>query len=43
MKAATYTVPGGPEVLTYQEVADPIAGLGELLIKVEAISIEGGV
>jgi NADPH2:quinone reductase len=42
MKAALYTAPGGPEVLTYQEVADPIAGAGELLIKVEAISIEGG-
>jgi NADPH2:quinone reductase len=42
MKAAIYTAPGGPEVLTYQEVAGPIAGSGELLIKVEAISIEGG-
>jgi NADPH2:quinone reductase len=42
MKAAVYRENGGPEVLSYEEVADPVPGPDEVLIRVEAISIEGG-
>jgi NADPH2:quinone reductase len=42
MKAAVYYETGGPDVLRYEEVADPTCGPGEVLIQVEAISIEGG-
>ena len=42
MHAAIYDQPGKPEVLYYTEVPDPVPGEGEILIKVEAISIEGG-
>ncbi|WP_086669236.1 quinone oxidoreductase family protein [Lentzea kentuckyensis] len=42
MKAAVYRENGGPEVLSYEEVADPVPGADEVLIRVEAISIEGG-
>jgi NADPH2:quinone reductase len=42
MKAAVYYENGPPSVLRYEEVADPVAGEGEVLIRVEAISIEGG-
>jgi len=42
MKAAIYDQPGKPEVLYYTEVPDPLLAKGEILIKVEAISIEGG-
>ena len=42
MKAAVYYETGGPEVLRYEEVPDPVAGAGDLLVRVEAISIEGG-
>ena len=42
MKAAVYYENGGPEVLVLEEVADPVAGPGEVLIGVEAVSIEGG-
>lgn len=42
MKAAIYDQPGKPEVLYYTELPDPVPGEGEILIKVEAISIEGG-
>ncbi|MDX3247911.1 quinone oxidoreductase family protein [Streptomyces sp. ME18-1-4] len=41
MKAAVYRENGGPEVLSYEEVADPVPGADEVLIRVEAISIEG--
>ena len=33
---------GGPEVLRYEDVADPECPEGCVLIDVEAISIEGG-
>lgn len=42
MKAATYNFPGDPDVLRYREVPDPICARDEVLIKVVAISIEGG-
>jgi NADPH2:quinone reductase len=42
MKAAVYRQPGQPEVLTYEDVPDPEIGAGDVLVKVEAISIEGG-
>ena len=42
MKAAAYDAPGGPEVLRYQDVPDPEVGDQDVLVQVEAISIEGG-
>jgi NADPH2:quinone reductase len=43
VKAAVYHRTGPPEVLQYEDVADPNPpGPGEVLIEVEAISIEGG-
>ncbi len=42
MKAAVYYETGGPEVFRYEDVPDPVAGPGEVLIRVEAVSIEGG-
>ncbi len=42
MKAAVYYETGAPSVFRYEEIADPLYNDGEILIKVEAISIEGG-
>ena len=42
MKAAVYYETGAPEVFRYEDVADPTPNDGEILIRVEAISIEGG-
>jgi NADPH2:quinone reductase len=42
MKAAVNYENGPPSVLRYEEVPDAVAGAGEVLIRVEAISIEGG-
>jgi NADPH2:quinone reductase len=42
MKAAVYYETGAPDVLRYEDVPDPVAGPGMVLIGVEAISIEGG-
>jgi NADPH2:quinone reductase len=42
MKAAVYYETGAPEVFRYEDVPDPTAGPGDILIDVEAISIEGG-
>lgn len=42
MKAAVYEYPGPPAVLKYTDVPDPIGGPDDVLIAVEAISIEGG-
>lgn len=42
MKAAVYHRTGGPEVLQYEDVDDPVLHPQGLLVKVEAISIEGG-
>jgi NADPH2:quinone reductase len=42
MKAAVYYTTGGPDVFRYEDVPDPVAGPAELLVRVEAVSIEGG-
>ena len=42
MKAAVYYENGGPEVLRYEEVPDPVCAPDGLLIDVEVISVEGG-
>ena len=42
MKAAAYTRTGPPEVLEYVDVPDPVVAPKGLLVRVEAISIEGG-
>jgi NADPH2:quinone reductase len=42
MKAAVYYENGPPSVLRYEEVPDPVAGPGEILIATEVITLEGG-
>ena len=42
MKAAVYYQNGGPEVLKYEDVPDPVCYPNGVLIRVEAVSIEGG-
>lgn len=42
MKAAVYDHPGPPDVLNYRDVPDPTVGPSDVLIAVDAISIEGG-
>lgn len=42
MKAAVVDAPGPPEVLRYADMPDPSVGDGDVLVRVEAISIEGG-
>ncbi len=42
MKAAVYYETGSPDVFRYEEVADPAVSPQEVLVRVEAISIEGG-
>lgn len=42
MKAAVYYETGSPSVFRYEDVPDPQAGAGEIVIDVKAISIEGG-
>jgi NADPH:quinone reductase len=42
VKAAVYYRTGPPDVLSYEDVPDPAPRPGELLVGVEAISIEGG-
>jgi len=42
MKAAVYYENGGPEVLKYEDVPDPKCHPKGVVIRVEAISIEGG-
>jgi NADPH:quinone reductase-like Zn-dependent oxidoreductase len=39
MRALLSETPGGPETLQLREVADPVAGPGELLVRVRACSI----
>jgi len=42
VKAAVFHQPGGPEVLRYEDVPDPVPGPDGVLVRVEAISVEGG-
>ena len=42
MKAAVNHEAGPPDVLRYEDVPDPVPGDGDVLVRVEAISIEGG-
>ena len=42
MKAAVYYETGAPNVLRYEDVEDPVPGPDEMLVRVEAVSIEGG-
>ncbi|HMC38819.1 MAG TPA: zinc-binding alcohol dehydrogenase family protein [Acidimicrobiales bacterium] len=42
MKAAVYYATGAPDVFRYEDVPDPSAGEADILIRVEAVSIEGG-
>src|SRR3974390_3520950 len=42
MKAAVYYETGGPDVFRYEDVPDPTLGASDLLVRVEAVSIEGG-
>ncbi|MDQ1383858.1 MAG: NADPH:quinone reductase [Actinomycetota bacterium] len=42
MKAAVYYETGAPEVLRYEDVPDPVASPGSVLIEIAAISVEGG-
>ena len=41
MKAMILTGHGGPEMLCYGEVPDPVAGPGEIVVDVHAASING--
>jgi NADPH2:quinone reductase len=42
MKAAVYYETGSPDVFRYEDVPDPEPGPGEILVAIQAISIEGG-
>jgi NADPH2:quinone reductase len=42
VKAAVYYSTGAPDVFRYEDVPDPVAGESDLLVRVEAVSIEGG-
>ena len=42
MKAAVYYENGDPSVLKYEDVPDPVCHPGGVVIRVEAVSIEGG-
>ncbi len=42
MKAAVYYKNGGPDVLKYEDVADPQCHRKGIVLRVEAVSIEGG-
>jgi NADPH2:quinone reductase len=42
MKAAVYYEPGPPSVFRYEDVPDPVAGPGEILVANEVITLEGG-
>lgn len=39
MKAARFHETGGPEVLVYEEVADPSPSVGEVLVRIEAVGL----
>ena len=39
MKASLYHAPGGPEVLSFEDVPDPVPGPGEALVRVKACGV----
>src|SRR4051812_50140565 len=39
MRAVTVTEPGGPEVLRWEEVPDPVCGPGEVIVDVAATAV----
>ncbi|MCU1637098.1 MAG: Alcohol dehydrogenase GroES domain protein, partial [Cryobacterium sp.] len=39
MKAVVIHEYGGPEVLSYEDVEDPVAQIGEVVLRVEAVSV----
>lgn len=41
MKAAYMKAQGGPEVLVYGDVPDPVAGAGEIVVDIHAASVNG--
>ena len=41
MKAAYFEQHGGPEVMKYGELPDPVAGIGEVLVDIHAASVNG--
>lgn len=41
MKAAYFMKNGGPEVMQYGEVPDPVAGAGQVLVDIHAASVNG--
>ena len=41
MKAAYFMKHGGPEVMQYDDVPDPVAGPGQVLVDVHAASVNG--
>ena len=41
MKAAYFEKHGGPEVMKYGELPDPVAGIGEVLVDIHAASVNG--
>ena len=41
MKAAYFLKHGGPEVMQYGDVPDPVAGPGQVLIDSHAASVDG--
>ena len=41
MKAAYFMQNGGPEVMQYGDVPDPVAGPGQVLVDVHAASVNG--
>ena len=42
MKAIRIYEPGGPEVLKYEEVPDPVAGPGQALVKIQYAGVNYG-
>ena len=42
MRAAVYDEPGGPDVFRYDEVPDPVLRAGTVLVRIEAIGVQGG-
>ena len=42
MRAAVYYETGAPDVFRYEDVPDPTCGPSDVVVRVEAISIEGG-